>query len=112
MLFGCFSSDHVAFLDEKQQEIVDMNGGGIFMDCYMLQVSSQWVCFLGADVALVIYNLWTFGGSILDLEDCIDWTHVCSSSSTVGEYPENVRCSCCFFAFLFFEMVQSLQKSK
>ena len=37
----------------EQQEIVDMNGGGIFMDCYILQVSSQWVCFFWERTSLL-----------------------------------------------------------
>ena len=39
----CMASE----FEKKQQEIVDMNVGGIFMDCYMLQVSSECFFFFG-----------------------------------------------------------------
>lgn len=89
--------------DKKPQEIVDMNVGGIFMGRYMLQVSSECLFFFfGGDVVLVIDNLWTFGGSIVDLEDCIDWTQF------LFQFFNNGRASlsCCFF-----EKLQSLQQA-
>ena len=80
--------------EKKPQEIVDMNVGGIFMGRYMLQVSSEWLFFFfGGDIVLVIYNLWAFGGSIVDLEDCIDWTRFLLQFFNNGR----ASLSCCFF---------------